>query len=1470
MEGIRTLKPDSTLDNFNPQRQLSKNLPPYLQSMNEIDKALNRRLIQSMNKKITFLKNPREVSPEKNTKLGKLAKENAFRVDPECVIFADYEEGGVYEIPVTITNVSGLLRRIQVLPPGTQLFSIASVVYPCPDKGLIAPGMSAKILVHFHAASLAEFDDEFLVKTEQQAIKVLLRARRDPPNLTLVDVLDCGTTWVGDRADCTFRCQNQGGSAGFKFFHEDESKDPDPGDEILVTGAFTIFPLQFYLATGQFIDIYVCFQPTEGGPVENKLILACDNQTSKFYSVKGNAATLGLNVIQIDDKKLNFKENPLSAIWFEESHPKSETSRELHIFNASALPVNYHWSTYVSHDEVISLDSQIIHYTIVPNQGIMLPNSTNQFKFTFSPTSSHPFNEFADLFVEGVPVQALTMVSKQLRESEFFKDPSIVFLGSNCKFPPIPYINFNLHGEGSLCHLQFVPPFYEFSDDVLINSECSFKVILKNTNNGSVSYDLAISEEKSSKDAQIQISPMRGVIQANGEIELTLILTCNSLGSQEVVCLCSVEHGLPLYFLVRANAIGPAIKVSVPDCDFGIVRCGVPAQSTFSIENQSEVFVNLAIHSQSPCIKLTPNVLLIPANSSLEITAEIYSESVEVVSEILTINIENSPPQHLALCADIQKPLVYLDTYVYTMGSLSAGVSSKERRCTIYNYGNLAARFKWDESLESCTFEIHPRTGEIPARSSITCTFSVIPFIGGLLEQLWRCKIEGLDSELGIFTTASVKGLEIVYVMHDESIQVNSKHGNLPPSLYNPSERQSFISSMTLTIPTEQHLKSIDFATVNISEPKSLKFLIKNNSGLSTNFDLKFERYEPSRYHDEVMAEKQAKEKQAMQYAKEPTKIQFSKSTKFNSTKNKSRETLPPLLNDAHEHQNKFSTKAGETFTATKKLEKSQKFYLGNNQGIAFVCEPRKGQLVGYGEQLITVNMYNDICGKFDDILVSCVKGLKPYKIPVRCKVKGSPLNIVPNQLGINYKADPMVLSLGNIPIKGSLIRKIKLFNSGPKPISLYWKVFNYQSLSKRKDDIFKVTFVQSSLGHMSDNEVPDIFDLKIDALEPAESVSAFEISPKSAVIGGKSEFSFMVTFYSEEETLHQAIALAHPSIEDAGEDTKLGEIGFLLQAKTLKPFLHIDKVQRADGAHYLAFDTYAYGGPSGLKEISLTNTTSAGLSFSVNIESGPFMITSFKNSAAISLQDYEGSSVMDAVESLKLKKSSSNTPLVDKHVLSPEDNLQVTIKLIKPNPNDLEIWPEINRCSLKGKLIIRFSNGEEQKVNLEARLYRPKLVLASSQCDEFKNLTEQDFGIVNTKFHKKLTIFASNVSPVDSKWEIKYVKYPKKCASKLKTMTKMEKEDSGITDDPDVFVFSVTEGCIAGPSIPLKFSPTGPALPSAVIPEVDKLPIAIQILFKPKFAILYKSLFKIQVKGGQDIDFILKGRGSFEEHHDA
>lgn len=99
--------------------------------------------------------------------------------------------------------------------------------------------------------------------------------------------------------------------------------------------------------------------------------------------------------------------------------------------------------------------------------------------------------------------------------------------------------------------------------------------------------------------------------------------------------------------------------------------------------------------------------------------------------------------------------------------------------------------------------------------------------------------------------------------------------------------------------------------------------------------------------------------------------------------------------------------------------------------------------------------------------------------------------------------------------------------------------------------------------------------------------------------------------------------------------------------------------------------------------------------------------------------------------------------------------------------------------------------------------------------------------------------------------------------------MTKQEKEDSTIIDDPEVFQFSISEGLLKGPSIPLKFTPTGPALPTSLNQDPEKTPLALQVLFRPKQDQLYKSMFKLITEGGPELDFVLKGRGSYLEEHD-
>ena len=82
------------------------------------------------------------------------------------------------------------------------------------------------------------------------------------------------------------------------------------------------------------------------GKLEENLILACDNQTSEFYKLTGYGAMMDLDIIAVDNKEVNFKENPFETVYFENTNPTSENMRTIRVRNSSPILVPFHWSVY--------------------------------------------------------------------------------------------------------------------------------------------------------------------------------------------------------------------------------------------------------------------------------------------------------------------------------------------------------------------------------------------------------------------------------------------------------------------------------------------------------------------------------------------------------------------------------------------------------------------------------------------------------------------------------------------------------------------------------------------------------------------------------------------------------------------------------------------------------------------------------------------------------------------------------------------------------------------------------------------------------------------------------------------------------------------------------------------------------------------------------------------------------------------
>jgi len=55
---------------------------------------------------------------------------------------------------------------------------------------------------------------------------------------------------------------------------------------------------------------------------------------------------LDLDIVEVDGKSVDLKQNALETMFFENTNPTSETRRNIKLKNGSPIAVPYHWSVY--------------------------------------------------------------------------------------------------------------------------------------------------------------------------------------------------------------------------------------------------------------------------------------------------------------------------------------------------------------------------------------------------------------------------------------------------------------------------------------------------------------------------------------------------------------------------------------------------------------------------------------------------------------------------------------------------------------------------------------------------------------------------------------------------------------------------------------------------------------------------------------------------------------------------------------------------------------------------------------------------------------------------------------------------------------------------------------------------------------------------------------------------------------------
>lgn len=137
------------------------------------------------------------------------------------------------------------------------------------------------------------------------------------------------------------------GETGFSFLAGGADQDvKQESPDYFRIGPFSIYPPQFFLQRGDSINLLVLYSPDAPGEHTKELILETAFQTRTAYQLKGTGCVLDLEATALDSMVLNFKESPLSVIYFNMTKPKSISTRKLKVRNNCGMKVQYHWSIY--------------------------------------------------------------------------------------------------------------------------------------------------------------------------------------------------------------------------------------------------------------------------------------------------------------------------------------------------------------------------------------------------------------------------------------------------------------------------------------------------------------------------------------------------------------------------------------------------------------------------------------------------------------------------------------------------------------------------------------------------------------------------------------------------------------------------------------------------------------------------------------------------------------------------------------------------------------------------------------------------------------------------------------------------------------------------------------------------------------------------------------------------------------------
>lgn len=251
------------------------------------------------------------------------------------------------------------------------------------------------------------------------------------------------------------------------------------------------------------MELLVKFNPQSGGLIQEKVILACDNDTSQVYTLQARANMAELRVTKINGVEVIPTED-IGRIFLSDIYPDIPKVTTITLKNEASVKVDYEWEILNENNKEKELQdiAALASYKLEPDRGIIEPNATMDFKIIFQTKVSMPFYKRIALNIKDIPFQAIRSPPDLIRQQSSILSNSSHDLSTYR--PKLTYFEFPLVSESKFVNISADLQTYTFPNTLVINKPYERQFKLNNISATTISYQVTL-YQKSSKDLHFEL-----------------------------------------------------------------------------------------------------------------------------------------------------------------------------------------------------------------------------------------------------------------------------------------------------------------------------------------------------------------------------------------------------------------------------------------------------------------------------------------------------------------------------------------------------------------------------------------------------------------------------------------------------------------------------------------------------------------------------------------------------------------------------------------------------------------------------------------------------------------------------------------------------------------------------------------------------------------------------------------------------